>query len=319
MPWFYVDDGFTHSKPVMAMPDRYRLPACGLWLLGGAWSAREKMDGRVTPNMLRQLLGNTRQPLREVLEATDGTYEPLWVPGEDGGAQTHLWSKWQPTAQQLRDERAANAERTRRWREQRKPDATPVSGRKRRGRNAATSDDAEMSHVTATVTPEPPANTCNDARMKPPDPDPLVVTYGGNGKERNARVAVGADAPPPQCPKHPQGPDHSEPCGPCRAVRVYHSNQAGIAVQKAAQRDQQRYEWERGIHRCDLCGDSGMIFRPGPHGETNPNPAALYVRCPHDRRQLVAILDGHAARVAATLAVEHAERADQPGHVIARW
>ena len=29
MPWFYVDDGFSDSKPVMDMPARHRLAACG--------------------------------------------------------------------------------------------------------------------------------------------------------------------------------------------------------------------------------------------------------------------------------------------------
>jgi hypothetical protein len=40
VPWFYVDDGFSDSKPVLNMPDRHRLAACGLWVLAGSWSAK---------------------------------------------------------------------------------------------------------------------------------------------------------------------------------------------------------------------------------------------------------------------------------------
>ena len=39
MPWFYVDDAFADSKPVMKLEERLRNEAVGLWLRCGAWSA----------------------------------------------------------------------------------------------------------------------------------------------------------------------------------------------------------------------------------------------------------------------------------------
>src|ERR1700742_1294424 len=65
MPWFYVDDGFSDSKPVLNMPDRHRLAACGLWVLAGSWSAKEELDGFVPNSKLRQL--GVRPPILAAL------------------------------------------------------------------------------------------------------------------------------------------------------------------------------------------------------------------------------------------------------------
>ncbi len=46
MSWFYVDDAFADSKPVMQIDKALRNEAIGLWLRCGAWSAKEETDGR---------------------------------------------------------------------------------------------------------------------------------------------------------------------------------------------------------------------------------------------------------------------------------
>ena len=49
MPHFFVDDAFSDSKEVLAIPARYRLASVGLWTLCGSWSASKLTDG-YTPN-----------------------------------------------------------------------------------------------------------------------------------------------------------------------------------------------------------------------------------------------------------------------------
>ena len=291
MPWFYVDDQFADSKPVVAMPDRYRLAACGLWLLAGSWSAREKLDGYVPKGKLRQLLADTRQPLVEVLKSTDGTYEPLWEDGKDGGGQLTLWDRWQPNAAQLQRKREANAARVRASRERK---GLPLDDPRRKGRRHLGSQNGSA------PAPEIPelielANNGNALHRGSPYPDPLVVTYGG-GCAVGSGSPNGAPAPPPPCPDHPK-PDHAVPCRACQRVRQWRDSEALNAREAAVQAERERNEWERGIHRCELCNDTGMIFRPGPNRETEP-PMALYVRCPHRVDKRREILQAHEAKIA---------------------
>ena len=266
MPWFYVDDQMADSKPVLAMPDRYRLAACGLWLLAGSWSAREKLDGYVPKGKLRQLLADTRQPLVEILKSTDGTYEPLWEDGRDGGGQLTQWDRWQPNAAQMRRKRDANAARLREWRK-RNPDQ-PARANKR-GRAHVGSEDTDDG-ISGSVNDGAPANLCNALQTDTPIPIPLVVTLGGDSAVGSEHSRNGADAPPPPtCPEH-SNPDHPAPCRACQRVRQYRDSEALKVREERVQAERKRSEWERGIHRCQLCNDTGMIFRPG-----------LYVRCPH--------------------------------------
>ena len=82
MPWFYVDDGFSNSKPVMDMPARHRLAACGLWVLAGSWAAKEETDGFVPDSVLKQL--GARPSLVDTLTGFGPMSAPLWDEVETG-------------------------------------------------------------------------------------------------------------------------------------------------------------------------------------------------------------------------------------------
>jgi hypothetical protein len=283
MPWFYVDDGFTYSKPVMNLPRAVRLEAVGLWTLAGAWSAHEETDGHV-PMVALKAMGARLSVIRALCDP--GPMDAALWERTENGIRFKNWEKWQKTSAELRENRKKSAEKMRRF---------------RKGRNAVTSDDSSVLPGNTPVTL---------ARMRVDPTRPLVVTKEGSVAVGSEDSRSGADAPPlPEnltCPNHPDGPDHDQPCVTCKRVRVGRDQQARKVAEDRAQAERDRYEWERGIHRCELCPDTGMLFRPGPHGEINPHPAALYIRCPHNVRDKRKILEAHAERVAETLKLEGA-------------
>ena len=130
MPWFKVDDGFGSSRQVMAIPKRQRAAAVGFWTLAGAWSAKELTDGFIPAYMLPELSGTAKLAGELV---TCG----LWDEVANGFA-FKVWSKYNPTADQVRSKRSDDAERKRTQRRS-------GSGQYE---NASTSDDLEMSART---------------------------------------------------------------------------------------------------------------------------------------------------------------------------
>jgi hypothetical protein len=170
MPWFYVDDGFSSSKPVMSLPDdKVRAPmhiaACGLWVLAGSWSAKEELDGYVpvsklkqlgaTPSMVRALI--TPGPMDAALweladpkndemsnecltDLSQKSYDirdkslrhPAQSWADLGAIRFKNWSKWQKTKEQLERDRLAQLERKR--------------GQRSRGNNGATWGNRNLSN-----------------------------------------------------------------------------------------------------------------------------------------------------------------------------
>ncbi len=116
MPWFKVDDGFATSKAVLRIPRRQRCQAIGLWTLAGTWCAKELTDGFV-PEYVLEDLGGTPALARALVDSG------LWNVVE-GGWQFVGWEKYQPSREQVLDERAKEAERKRKWREARKAAAS---------------------------------------------------------------------------------------------------------------------------------------------------------------------------------------------------
>lgn len=176
MPWFYVDDGFSDSKPVLNMPDRYRLAACGLWTLAGSWSAKEELDGFVPDSKLRQL--GARPPILAALTEPGPMSAPLCSRVE-GGIQFNSWGKWQKTRDELMAKRREDADRQRAWREAH-PEAK--TERKTKGRNSLHSANTNVSHsdndvtdhvtdsVTNAVTNNGVTTEPSRARTRGPDP-----------------------------------------------------------------------------------------------------------------------------------------------------
>lgn len=110
MPWFKVDDGFWSHPKVIACP----LPAIGLWVRAGSWSAQQLTDG-VIPRVALQMLG--ARPKDAAALVTAG----LWVV-EGQGWRFHDWETYQPTRATVEAERAATAARVAAWRQRkRKP------------------------------------------------------------------------------------------------------------------------------------------------------------------------------------------------------
>lgn len=282
MPWFYVDDAFADSKPVMRLEASMRNEAIGLWVRCGAWAAKEETDGRVPLNVVRSF-GGTPRLIRALIDVAK-----LWAPGGDfdenltefppdswrktGEIIFKSWGKWQKTRDELQAKRREAADRQKKFRENRKV----------KGRNAVSSADDEMSRVTDgvtnSVTDDEPSRVTNSernalltrdphARARRPDPTrPLLVTKEGEGY-----VSSGDDQPPPKtCPRHPDGT--SEPCGACAAARKRHDTwkleerraaQEAARAEAAARAEELREQADlraQEIADCDLCDDDG--YRP---------------------------------------------------------
>jgi hypothetical protein len=113
MTWFKVDDGLhAHRKAVRA-----GVPAMGLWVLAGSWSANQLTDGWV-PDYIAARLDPAYKAHAASLVAAG-----LWVAGEhdgDSGWWFHQWAEQQPSREQVLTDRAAAAERQRRARERAK-------------------------------------------------------------------------------------------------------------------------------------------------------------------------------------------------------
>jgi hypothetical protein len=269
MPWFYVDDAFADSKPVMRLDTAIRNEAVGLWVRCGAWSAKEETDGRVPLDVVRSFNGTPRV-IRALHEQAQ-----LWVENSPESWRDSReilfgnWSKWQKTRDELIAKRQEAAERQRRSRD----------NRKSKGRNAITSDDPSMSRVTdgvtERVTDEPVSRVTNGERHAPvtrdphararrPDPTrPLVETLGGEGHVTNGQ----AEEPPRRCPKH-EDADDPPPCGACAEARRANDRWAeDLAKAEAAAAEEARRAAQDEAHemramaiaRCDLCDDDGYV------------------------------------------------------------
>lgn len=117
MPWFYVDDAFADSKPVMRLDARLRNEAVGLWTRCGAWSAKEETDGRVPIDVVRGFGGNKR--LIEALANQAELWHPVEYDRKWGKTREILfqnWEKWQKTHAENEAKRKADAERQARHR-----------------------------------------------------------------------------------------------------------------------------------------------------------------------------------------------------------
>lgn len=248
---FFVDDQFGDSKPVMAIPDRNRLAAIGLWTLSGCWSAKEMTDGRVGNSVLKRL--GARPVLIDVLTNSD---HALWVPG-NGEIVFRDWPIWQETRDEKIKKRAKWAENKRGQRNQ-----------KGRYRTRDTSDENQLS--TEDIPPDntecPPETPPTPVPTPVPVPKPTVVT---NGVGVTSVTANGAHTPTGEfCPNHPHGT--TDNCGPCANIRK--ANQArkeaaseSEAAGAQALADRRTALWAE-VEHCPGCGPDSHGFIDTPHG-----------------------------------------------------
>lgn len=184
MPWFYVDDAFADSKPVMRLDAGLRNEAIGLWTRCGAWSAKEETDGRVPIDVVRGFGGNKR--LIEALADQAGLWHPIeydkkWVKTREILFQN--WEKWQKTHAENEAKRKADAERQAKHRRVKK-------GRGYVDPATLTSADDEASQRDTQDTESDASKNVSRCESQRPDPDPtLIDTYVGNEHSLN----VGGD------------------------------------------------------------------------------------------------------------------------------
>lgn len=290
MPWFYVDDGFSDAKPVLNMPDRYRLAACGLWVLAGSWSAKEELDGFVPNSKLRQL--GARPPIIAALTDAGPMSAPLCtqVPG---GIQFNSWEKWQPTKAELEAERIENerkrqadAERKRAERAA-KNDQTPERSRRRRkGRNAVTSANTADTTTTEPVASEPCPNGHNTdvqrdsraragARLDPTRPDPTRPSSSSGYEGGGVTQATAHEIPPrPECRDHEENSETR--CHACRRRREWdqqHDEQ--IHADELERKRAAKATAAQARRECERCDEDGWLLA------ADGTPAEPAIKCNH--------------------------------------
>lgn len=254
IPWFWVDDAFANSKPVMALDRSLRNEAIGLWVRCGAWSAKEETDGRVSLDTVRSFDGTPR-----LIRALHQQAE-LWIESSPESWRNSReilfgnWEKWQKTRAENEAKRKADAARQANFRK----------GKKGRGympSDPATSDDSETSRCDTdrdSKSEEPSDSKVVSRReSQRPDPDPTqnplsVETLGGGGALGDAR-----ETPRPQCLRHEENSD--DPCPDCRKRRKWDEAQEAVAADELETKRQQRKALADAIRRCPDCDDYGRL------------------------------------------------------------
>lgn len=137
MPWIRLDDQFPdHPKTVAAGPAAAWLFVCGI-----GYCNRLLTDGVIPTGQVRKLadVDNAMELAGKLVEV--GLWEAV-----EGGYRVHDFLEYQPSAEQVKAERAGNAQRQQEWRERNK------------GRNAVTNtvtDTVSNAPRNGTVTPAP--------------------------------------------------------------------------------------------------------------------------------------------------------------------
>lgn len=97
MAWFKVDDGFYSSRKVLSIPRAKRLECIGLWVMAGAWSAKELTDGKV-PNYVLDEFGGTQDAVKRLIDVG------LWKIYSDG-VVFHDWREYNPSKEDVVERR----------------------------------------------------------------------------------------------------------------------------------------------------------------------------------------------------------------------
>lgn len=272
MPWFYVDDGFSDSKPVMSLPTTpvrvpMRIAAVGAWVLGGSWSAKEELDGYIPHAKLRSLL--VPRSVAAALCSPGSLDAALCCPDTDG-ILVKNWAKWQPTKAELVAKRKREAEKKR--------------NQRRRGRNFVTGIDDQVSpgdmDQEADLDDEDSKDASPGDSPSPTPPHPIVVTETSVGPVGGVPpTAHTADPPSRFCDLHPNGT--RKRCGDCgnarHARKAWDERQAELAGAQDAADAEARRSAAAIRDACQLCDENGL---------TNTEPVR---RCTHPVVQLEAV------------------------------
>ncbi|MFD5697493.1 hypothetical protein [Streptomyces lasiicapitis] len=170
MPWARFDDRFPSNRKVRLLSDG----AFRLYVSAICWSAENLTDGVIKTAELRLVadVRATRTRAKELVEA--GLLEVV----EGVGWKIHDYHEYNPTAEQVRADRAQKTARQQRWRKNRQgsaPDPDPPGNSPDVDASTDASRDASRNGV-------------RDAAPSRPDPSRPVTS--GSGRERSA----GSDA-----------------------------------------------------------------------------------------------------------------------------
>ncbi|GJJ22307.1 hypothetical protein [Mycolicibacterium mageritense] len=269
MPWFYVDDAFADSKPVMQLDARIRNEAIGLWVRCGAWSAKEETDGHVPMDVVRGFNGRPAiiRALREDAE--------LWAKIPQDSCRNpreilfNSWEKWQKTRAENQARRKREADKKQTWR----------AGKKGRDYVPA-SDDSEMSTGDNMVDMDEGGKVVSTGEstgvsLYPdptrPDPTPSLLVTSSGGV-----TSVDANDPRPECPDHQE--NYDGPCRACGRRRKWDEAHAEAAARDELEHKRtERAAAARVLKACRLCDDGGWLL------DTDGTPVEPAVKCPHSQ------------------------------------
>lgn len=186
MPWTKIDDQFyDHPKVVAAGPLGVALFVCSL-----SYCARHLTDGFITATQAKRLI-DVEDPL-EVAEQLVAV--GLWE-RRDGGYQVHDYLEYNPSAAQVKAQRAANAERQAKWRGK-QPQVTETGsgdGGNSNGVNNAVSNNAPspMPLPSPMPIPEPAEKKLpQTAAAQAPAPTPPAATPRTSSRKKKPRTPV---------------------------------------------------------------------------------------------------------------------------------
>ncbi|MGV0805790.1 hypothetical protein [Mycolicibacterium setense] len=251
MPWFWVDDAFADSRPVMSLDRSLRNEAIGLWVRCGAWSAKEETDGRVPLDTAKSFDGTPR--LIRALHEQAG----LWVESSPESWRNSReilfgnWEKWQKTKAENEAKRKADAIRQANFRK----------GKKGRGyvpNDLTTGDDSDTSRRDTDRDSNPDdadgsevvsrrESQCPDPTRPDPTLIPLVDSSGGV-------TQVAPTGPRPECHEHSE--NYGGPCRKCERRRKW--DEANAEAVKADELDRKRKAREIAA-ACPLCKGTNLI------------------------------------------------------------
>lgn len=259
MAWFYVDDGFSDSKPIMNLPTTpvrvpIRIAVAGAWVLGGSWSAKEELDGYIPHTKLKSLL----VPKSVVAAMCEpGPLDAALCCPESAGILVKNWAKWQPTKAENIAKRKREAEKKR--------------NQRRRGRTFVPGIDDQMSlGDTPGDSPEDSKNV-SPGESRSPDPTrPSVETSEGVYPVGSGDAS--AHTPTPFCDNHPGGTRSR--CGDCanarRVFEAWEQWQADREREATEATEADRRGIRQQIDACTDCDDFGRLddLTPCPNHPT---------------------------------------------------
>lgn len=243
MPWFFVDDAFADSKPVMQLHRALRNESVGLWVRCGAWSAKEETDGHVPLDTVKQL-GGTPRLIKALHEQAE-----LWVestPESWRNSREILfgnWEKWQKTRAETQARRKREAEKKSTYRSGKKGrDYIPASGYSEMSTGDRPGDSDGDSECVST------GDSGGESLYPDPTrPDPTLSSLGTLSGE--GTLADANDPEPPRfCADHPN--DTPERCIPCKRARQAHEAWEKCGPERAAKVKEQQ---KKALDNCPRC------------------------------------------------------------------